>query len=72
MAVGVLNSDYQTNYYEFSYDDWSNDGSKLPRIGVRGQDNLVTIKSCCQGSIALGTDGTVKILNGDRNEWVDY
>ena len=71
MAVGVLNSDYTTKYYEFSYDDWSVDGDKLPKIGIKGKDNLNTIYGCCQGSYAIGTDGTVKVLNGDLNEWVD-
>ena len=58
-------------YAEFSYDTES-DVDKLPRINVAGKDNLVTVKSCSQGSIAIGTDGSMKILSGDLNEWIDY
>ena len=70
MAVVMLEHNYSTGYSEFSYDDDS-DIDKLPRINVAGKDNLATVKGCCQGSIAIGTDGTMKILKG-TNEWVDY
>lgn len=72
MAVIILEHNYSTGYCEFGYDNWNEDGNKLPRIGITGKDNLVTIKSCSQNSIAIGTDGTVKVLKGDRNEWVDF
>lgn len=72
MAVVLLDSNYTTGYYEFGYDSWSEDGDKLPRIGVSGKDNLSTIKSCSQNSMAIGTDGTMKILKGSTNEWIDY
>ena len=72
MAVDIKDKNYTTGYSEFFYDDWSIDGDKLPRIGIAGKDNLHTISGCSQGSIAMGTDGTMKILNGDLNEWIDY
>lgn len=72
MAVVLLDSNYNTGYYEFGYDDWGEDGDKLPRIGVAGKDVLSTIKSCSQNSMAIGTDGTMKILKGSTNEWIDY
>ena len=71
MAVVMLKHDYTTGYSEFSCDTES-DIDKLPRINVAGKDNLVTVKSCSQGSIAIGTDGSMKILSGDLNEWIDY
>ena len=71
MAVTMLEHNYTTGYSEFSYDSES-DVDKLPRINIAGKDNLATVKSCCQGSIAIGTDGGMKILNGDLNEWIDY
>ena len=72
MAVTMLDNNYKTGYYEFGYDDWTIDGDKLPRIGIAGKDNLATIKGCSQNSIAIGTDGTIKILKGSTNEWIDY
>lgn len=72
MAVVVINENYTTKIYTFGYDNWNSDGDKLPRIGIRGKDNLNTIKSCSQNSIAIGTDGSKKILKGSTNEWVDY
>ena len=71
MAVVMLEHNYTTGYSEFSYDT-DEDIDKLPRINVVGKDNLATVKGCCQGSIAIGTDGTVKILNGEKNEWIDF
>ena len=70
MAVVMLELNYTTGYAEFSYDDDS-DIDKLPRINVAGKDNLATVKGCCQGSIAIGTNGSMKILKG-TNEWIDY
>lgn len=70
--VSILSKDKNSLYCEFAYDDWATDGDNLPRIGVPGKGVLSTVKSCSQGSFAIGTDGTVKILNGDSNEWVDY
>lgn len=71
MAVVMLELNYTTGYAEFSYDDDS-DIDKLPRINVAGKDNLATVKGCCQGSIAIGTDGSMKILAGNINQWIDY
>ena len=72
MAVVKLDENFNTRVYKFGYDDWAIDGDKLPRIGVKGKDDLATIGSCNQNSIAIGTDGTMKILKGETNEWVDY
>lgn len=71
MAVVMLELNYTTGYAEFSYDDDS-DIDKLPRINVAGKDNLATVKGCSQGSIAIGTNGNMKILKGSTNEWIDY
>ena len=54
------------------FNNWENDKDSLPTMNTRGKGMLSTIYSCSQGSKAIGTDGTNKILNGDRNEWVDY
>lgn len=71
MAVCLLSKDYSTNYCEFSYDNWLNDGDFLPNLNTAGKGVLNTVKSCCQGSIAKGTDGTNKILTGG-NIWIPY
>ena len=71
MSVYLLSKNYNTNYCEFSYDNWVNDGDKLPNLTTRGKDVLNTVGSCCQGSIAKGTDGTTHILTGN-NQWVEY
>ena len=72
MAVGLLDYNAISGYYEFTYDDWTTDADKLPRIGISGKDGLSTVKGCRQGAMAIGTDGTIKILKGDTNEWIDY
>lgn len=71
MAVSLLNRNYQTNYCEFSYDDWNLDKDSIPTLNSAGKGVLSTIRSCCQGSFAIGTDGTMKTLTGS-NEWIDY
>ena len=72
MAVSLKNIDYTSGCATFFYDDWATDGDKLPRIGISGKDNLNTVKGCSQGSFAIGTDGSIKILQGETNEWIDY
>lgn len=72
MAVSLIDKNYNTNYYEFSYDYWESDKNALPTLNTPGKGVLSTIKSCCQGSIAIGTDGTMKILRGEDNQWIDY
>ncbi len=71
MAVSLLDRNYQTNYCEFSYDDWNSDKDSIPTLNSAGKETLSTIGSCCQGSIAIGTDGSLKILTGS-NQWIDY
>lgn len=71
MAVALLSKNYGTNYCEFSYDDWTKDKDNIPDLNNAGKGVLSTIRSCCQGSMAIGTDGTIKILTG-KNEWIDY
>lgn len=71
MAVALIERNYNTNYCEFSYDDWDSDGDSIPTLTTAGKELLSTIKSCNQGSMAIGTDGTMKILTGN-NEWIDY
>ena len=68
MAVCLLHKDYATNYCEFSFDNWLNDGKLLPNLNTSGKGVLNTVKSCCQGSLAKGTDGTTYILTG-ANIW---
>ena len=72
MAVSLIDKNYNTNYCEFSYDNWENDKDSLPTMNTPGKGKLSTIHSCSQGSFAIGTDGTIKTLNGDSNEWIDY
>lgn len=71
MAVTLLDKNYNTNYCEFSYDNWDLDRDSIPTLNSAGKGTLSTIRSCCQGSVAIGTDGTMKILTGN-NEWIDY
>lgn len=71
MAVGLLNKKYTTNYCVFSYDNWSTDKDKLPNLDTAGKDALSIIKSCSQGSLAIGTDGINYILTGN-NVWIKY
>ena len=71
MAVSLLDKNYSTNYCEFSYDDWELDKDSLPNLNTPGKGILSTIRSCCQGSFAIGTDGSIKVLTG-LNEWIDY
>lgn len=70
--VSLLDRNYNTNYCEFSYDNWDNDKDLLPTMNTPGKDGLKNVLSCIQGSMAIGTDGGIKILNGDNNEWIDY
>ena len=72
MAVSLIEKNYSTNYCVFSYDNWENDKSSIPTMNTPGKENLSTIRSCSQGSKAIGTDGTIKILNGDSNKWISY
>ena len=72
MAVALMTMNYETNIASFSFDDWAIDGDKLPRIGIAGKDALSTVGGCAQGSFAIGTDGSIKVLKGDTNEWIDY
>lgn len=71
MAVSLIEKNYNTNYCVFSYDNWDLDKNDIPTLNSPGKKILSTIKSCSQGSFAIGTDGTIKILNG-KNEWIDY
>ena len=72
MSVSLLDRNYQTNYCEFSYDDWNTDKDSIPTMNTAGKGILFTIRSCCQGSLAIGTNGTMYILKGDTNEWIPY
>lgn len=71
MAVCLISKDYSTNYCVFSYDNWSVDGDMLPNLNTAGKGVLNTVKSCSQGSLAKGTDGTSRILTGG-NLWIPY
>lgn len=71
MAVSLLDRNYQTGYCEFSYDNWNIDKDSIPTMNTAGKGILSTVKSCCQGSMAIGTDGSMYILRGD-NEWIPY
>ena len=71
MAVTLLNKNYSTNHCTFSYDDWNSDKNSLPNLTTRGKGIFSTLYSCCQGSLAIGTNGTNYILTGN-NEWVKY
>lgn len=71
MAVCLISKDYSTNYCVFSYDNWPVDGNMLPNLNTAGKGVLNTVKSCSQGSLAKGTDGTNYILTGG-NSWIPY
>lgn len=71
MAVCLLHKDYATNYCEFSFDNWVTDSVMLPNLNTSGKSTLSAVKSCCQGSLAKGTDGTMYILTGE-NKWISY
>lgn len=70
MAVSLITRDYSTNYCEFSYDNWEQDKELIPTQTVKPKGILSTT-SPIQGSMAIGTDGTIKILTGDGT-WIDY
>lgn len=70
--VSLLERNKETNYCEFSYDDWERDKDSLPTLNTPGKYKLSSVHSCSQGSMAIGTDGGLKTLNGDLNEWIDY
>ena len=70
--VSLLERNPNTNYCEFSYDNWENDKDLIPTMNTPGKGKLSSVHSCSQGSIAIGTDGSLKMLNGDLNEWIDY
>ena len=72
MAVGLITRDYQTGYCEFSYDNWVNDKDSIPTLNTAGNGVLSTIRSCWQGSYAIGTNGEIKTLRGEDNQWIDY
>lgn len=71
MSVCLLHKDYSTNYCEFSFDNWIDDNIMLPNLNTSGKGALSAVKSCCQGSLAKGTDGTNYILTGE-NKWIAY
>lgn len=70
--VALLKFDYNTRYGEFTYDSWDLDGAKLPTMNTSGSAELANITSACMGSIAIGTDGSYKVLHGDTNKWISY
>ena len=72
MAVSLLDRNHQTGYCEFSYDNWNTDKDSIPTMDTAGKGILSTIRSCCQGSLAIGTDGTMYTLKGETNEWIPY
>lgn len=71
MSVSLINRNYNTNVFIFSFDSWELDKDKLPNLNTRGKDSLYFIHSCAQGSKAIGTNGTNYILTGD-NTWIKY
>ena len=72
MAVGLIEKNDKTGYCEFSYDDWNIDKDSIPTMNSAGKGNLSTISKCAQGSMAIGTDGTMYTLKGETNEWIPY
>lgn len=71
MSVALLDRNFSTNYCEFSYDDWEKDKNSIPTLNTAGKGKLSNIRSCSQGSLAIGTDGSMKVLTGS-NEWKDF
>lgn len=71
MSVALINRNYDTNYCEFSYDNWDLDKESIPKLNTPGKGVLSTIRSCSQGSLCIGTDSSMKILTG-ANEWIEY
>lgn len=70
MSCRLLKMNYDTKFAIFSIDSES-DINDLPRINYFGKGILNTINSVCQGSKAIGTDGTNYILTGS-NKWIKY
>ena len=70
MAVSLIDKNDKTGYCEFSYDNWDTDKDSIPTMTTAGKGLLSTIKSCSQGSIAIGTDGSMKTLRGEDNTWI--
>lgn len=68
----LVHKNYSTNIAKFAV-SVKEELDKLPRIGTRGQDNLNTVKSCAQGSIAkviTGEDAGIYMLDGATNTWI--
>lgn len=70
MAVALIDKNDKTGYCEFSYDNWNIDKDSIPTMTSPGKGRLSTIKSCSQGSICIGTDGSMKTLRGEDNTWI--
>lgn len=70
MSCRLIKMNYDTKFAIFSIDSES-DINDLPRSNYFGKGVLKTISSVCQGSLAIGTNGTNYILNGS-NKWVKY
>lgn len=67
--VWLLHQDYTTQRCQFSIDS-EDDLELLPKYGIAGKEKLNTISSCCPGSRAICSDGSVYALNGNDNEWI--
>lgn len=68
MACRLLKMDYNTGFAVFTIDKES-DLDNLPKIGVAGKEGVSEIKSACEGSKAISTDGGRYVLVGDSNTW---
>lgn len=68
--VNILNKNYQTGVTCFVCDK-AEELDKLPKIGVRGKDNLISVDSCAMGSTVVITETSDRyILNGNTNKWI--
>ena len=68
--VNLISKNYQTGVARFVCDK-AEELDKLPKIGVRGKDNLISVDSCAMGSTVIVTETSNRyILNGDKNAWI--
>lgn len=68
--VTLTKIDTRTKYCEFAIDS-DDEINDLPKINLYGKGTVSTI-TCCQGSIAVGTHGKIFILQGEKNEWIEF
>lgn len=68
--LNIKSVEYEYKIYHFVVDKVS-ELDFLPKIGVKGQNNLSSVLSCNVGSTAFVTETSDSyVLNGEQNKWI--